>query len=68
MPYSTVERVDCMVAEQYNISSLRGESTLSTERQFSLGIGVVIEGIFAEFIMRLTSYMVWSYNKKGLNF
>ncbi len=32
MPYSTVERVDCMVAEQYNVSSLRGESTLSTER------------------------------------
>ncbi len=31
MPYSTVERVDCMVAEQYNVSSLRGESTLSTE-------------------------------------
>ncbi len=31
MLYSTVERVDCTVAEQYNIPSLRGESTLSTE-------------------------------------
>ena len=31
MPHSTVERVDCMVTEQYNISLLRGESTLSTE-------------------------------------
>ena len=27
MPYSTVERVDCMATEQYNISSLRGESS-----------------------------------------
>ena len=68
MPYSTVERVDCTVCKQYNVSSLRAKSTLSTERQFSLGIGVVIEGIFAELTTRLTSYMVWSYNKKGLNF
>ena len=45
MPYGTAERVDCTVAEQYNVLPLRGESTLSTERQFSLGIGIVIEGI-----------------------
>ena len=48
MLFSTVERVDCMVCEQYNISALRAKSTLSTERQFSLGIGVVIKGIICQ--------------------
>ena len=38
MPYSTVERVDCMVTEQYNSKALRGESTLSTERSNLAGV------------------------------
>ena len=37
LPYSTVERVDCTVAEQYNVSPLRGESTLSTECRILAG-------------------------------
>ncbi len=52
MPYSTVERVDCTVAEQYDVSSLRGESTLSAERQFSLGIGAVTEGIIVSRLLK----------------
>ena len=31
IPQSTVERVDCMVCEQYDSKALRAKSTLSTE-------------------------------------
>ena len=48
MPYSTVERVDCMVAEQYNVSfTARRIPRFQRNAATSLGLQMVLEGIMA---------------------
>ena len=45
MPYSTVERVDCMVIEQYNFIHCEMNPRFQRSAATSLGLLAVIEGI-----------------------
>jgi len=47
MPSSTVERVDCIVAEQYNIRHCEVNPRFQRNDATSLGLLAVIEGIMA---------------------
>ena len=55
MPYSTVERVDCMVAEQYNFRQLANNCEANPRFQRSvansLGLLAVIEGMMVSLIL-----------------
>jgi hypothetical protein len=48
MPYSTIERVDCMVAERYNVHRCEANPRFQRNAVRSLGGQMVIEGVVTE--------------------